>query len=169
MGGEIMPGGANGGKGLKIYLASRYTRREEMLGCAAELEAMGHEVTARWIRGNHQISDQGLSEEACAEERQRFAVEDAEDLFAAQCVVSFTEPPRSPFSRGGRHVEFGMGVTSGKKSIVVGHRENVFHCLPFIEFYPTWDEAKAALWEVSPKHAAEVIRAEEAALAEKGA
>jgi hypothetical protein len=33
----------------------------------------------------------------------------------------------------------------GKRCIVVGHRENVFHHLPFVEFYPDWDTAKQAL------------------------
>ena len=99
---------------------------------------MGFKVTSRWLNGNHQVSDDGLSAEAPAEQRQRFAAEDWEDLMAADMCISFTEPPRSNASRGGRHVEFGGAMAAGKTCYVVGHRENVFHCLPNVGFYETW-------------------------------
>lgn len=131
----------------KIYLAARYSRRDELAGYAEQLREMGYEVTSRWLNGNHQISDEGLSEEDSREERERFATEDFEDLASAGCVISFTEPPRSGNSRGGRHVEFGMAVALGHRLMVVGHRENVFHCLPRVEFYPVWASCLAALFE----------------------
>ncbi|PKN20407.1 MAG: hypothetical protein CVU71_01045 [Deltaproteobacteria bacterium HGW-Deltaproteobacteria-6] len=121
---------------MKIYLASRYIRIEEMRKVADTLRNVGHEITSRWINGNHQISDDGLSAEAKEEERSRFATEDYCDLTAADCCINFTEKPRSTNSRGGRHVEFGMAVQAGIRLIVVGPRENVFHYLPFIEWYP---------------------------------
>jgi len=129
----------------RIYLASRYSRFPEMRGYRSELEKAGFEVTSRWINGNHQIDDAGLSIQAKEAERLRFAQEDYDDLRAADVVISFTEAPRSSNSRGGRHVEHGMAVALGKRVIVVGHRENVFHCLPQVEFFPTWDEARGAL------------------------
>ena len=52
----------------------------------------------------------------------------------------FTEPPQSVYARGGRHVEFGVAVSSGKRLIVIGYRENVFHWLPQIEFYERWED-----------------------------
>ena len=130
---------------MKVYLASRYSRFEEMQGYRRELEAAGYVVTSRWIDGDHQIDDAGLSAEAKAEERTRFATEDCADLNAADLVISFTESPRSSNSRGGRHVEFGMAFAHGKRLIVVGHRENVFHCLPNVEFFSSWAEVRTAL------------------------
>ena len=121
---------------MKIYLASRYSKIDEMRRVAAMLILAGHEITSRWINGNHQISDDGLSAEAKEEERIRFATEDYSDLIAADCSINFTEKPRSTNSRGGRHVEFGIAMATGKRVIVVGPRENVFHCLPVIEWYP---------------------------------
>jgi hypothetical protein len=126
---------------MKIYLASRYSRREELCGYRSELEAMGHEVTSRWLNGNHQIDDAGLSLEAAAAERTRFAQEDWDDLMAADCCISFTEAPRSSNSRGGRHVEFGAAMAAGKVCVVIGPRENVFHCLPDVWWYPEWAAA----------------------------
>jgi len=125
----------------KVYLAARYSRREELCGYRKELEALGFTVTSRWLNGNHQVDDKGLSEEGLAEERERFAVEDWDDLFEADYCISFTEPPRSGNSRGGRHVEFGAAMAWNMTCIVVGHRENVFHCLPMVQFAETWPEA----------------------------
>ncbi len=126
---------------MKIYLASRYSRREELLKYAQDLKAFGIEVTSRWINGNHQIDYAGLSAEAKAAELQRFAEEDWEDLMAADCCVSFTEEPRSSNSRGGRHVEFGAALARGKQCVVIGPRENVFHCLTSVQIFPSWDDA----------------------------
>lgn len=130
---------------MKIYLASRYSRFREMQDYRRDLEARGHIVTSRWINGGHQIDDAGLSAQAKESERVRFAEEDLADLLAAECVVSFTEPPRSTNSRGGRHVEFGVAVGLGKRTIVVGSRENVFHCLPGVEFHLEWPQALDSL------------------------
>lgn len=130
---------------MKIYLASRYSRHVELRAYRGDLQTRGHTVTSRWINGDHQIDDQGLSAQAKESERIRFAQEDRDDLVGADCVISFTEAPRSSNSRGGRHVEHGMGLALGKRVIVVGHRENVFHCLPEVEFFKTWPEALAAL------------------------
>lgn len=152
---------------MKIYLASRYSRREELCGYREQLQAEGHEVTSRWLNGKHQISDAGVpisdsgealvegddgsSTHCAAQLRQHFAAEDIEDVQAAECIVSFTEPPRSGHSRGGRHVEFGIGLglaMAGETPpllIVVGHRENLFHWLPCVAFYATWEEALSEL------------------------
>lgn len=124
---------------MKIYLASRYSRREELLRYSQELEALGHIITSRWLTGNHELADRDDYLTAAQQaDRERFASEDWSDVKAADCVISFTEEPRGTTSRGGRHVEFGGALMAGKRTVVVGHRENVFHCLPEVEFYPTW-------------------------------
>ena len=88
----------------------------------------------------------GMSTQAGEVNRMQFAQEDYDDLCSADCVISFTEEPRTMSnSRGGRHVEHGMAIALGKRVIVVGHRENIFHCLPQVEFFPTWEDAQAAL------------------------
>src|SRR6266567_4784608 len=116
---------------MKIYLAARYSRLPEMQTYRDQLEGAGHKVTSRWVNGDHQVKDTTMSPaEAC-----RFAQEDWEDLLVADMVISFTEPSRSGHSRGGRHVEHGIALALRKRVVVVGHRENVFHCLPEVAFY----------------------------------
>lgn len=128
---------------MKIYLASRYSRLAEMQACREDLRAAGLVVTSRWVNGDHQASDNELG--GGGHLAARFAHEDMEDLAAADVVVSFTEPARTGPTRGGRHVEFGAALALGKRVIVVGHRENVFHSLPAVEFYPSWAQAYARL------------------------
>src|SRR4051812_16025064 len=140
--------------GVKVYLAARYSRREELCGYRAQLEAHGFVVTSRWLNGQHQldaagapIGDQGEQlveggegREAAAL-RRRFCEEDVTDVLDADILISFTEEPRKPSSnRGGRHVEFGIALGVNRsllahgdvpqfRLITIGHRENIFHWL----------------------------------------
>jgi hypothetical protein len=123
---------------MKIYLAARYSRHLELQEVRADLEKLGHVVTSRWINGGHQISDEGLSVQAKESERIRFATEDLMDLCEAQAIVAFTEIPRSANSCGGRHVELGVAIGRGMRVIVVGPRENVFCCLPSVEWHDNY-------------------------------
>jgi hypothetical protein len=104
-----------------IYLAARYGRRLELAAIARALTAAGHTITSRWLNGSH---DGRADVEA--------ALEDLQDIDAADTVVSFTEGPGAVpgRARGGRHVEFGYALARGHRCIVVGHRENVFHHVP---------------------------------------
>lgn len=154
---------------MKIYLAARYSRREELYEYRAQLQEMGHIVQARWLNGEHQLSDTGTpigedgaalvegqlrSGEKLSEREQsaraavlrtKFATDDWEDVNAAECVISFTEAPRSKANRGGRHVEYGIALANRARVIVIGHRENIFHWLPQVEFFETWEQAKGKL------------------------
>lgn len=130
--------------GIRIYLAGRYSRREELAGYAEEIRSLGYAVDCRWLLGTHQYGpDSDRAQEALEEHddmARRFALEDVEDLRRSDVVISFTEPPRKmSTNRGGRHVEFGLGLAYGKDVIVVGWRENAFHYLPDVQFFPTWE------------------------------
>jgi nucleoside 2-deoxyribosyltransferase len=141
---------------VRVYLAARYSRRLELCEYRDQLEYVGYEVTSRWLNGAHQVYLDGEplgpeqealieSGKASPEVRGRFAAEDWADVTEADIVISFTEPPRSKASRGGRHVEFGAALALAKRCVVVGFRENVFHCLPEVEFFETFADAFAAL------------------------
>lgn len=120
---------------MKFYLAARYSAQERMRECASDLANLGHRVMSSWITGKHDGWQSGPA-----------ALEDVQDLAHSDCVISFTEEPRTlTDSRGGRHVEFGMAWAFGKRLIIVGWRENVFHHLPNVEFYPNWPSALAEI------------------------
>ncbi len=147
---------------MRIYLASRYSRREELCVYRVALNQLGFDVQARWLDGNHQLDNSGkpIGEqgEALVEGngdlteknavlRAKFALDDYEDVIGADAQVNFTEAPRSSANRGGRHVEFGIALALKKPVIVVGHRENIFHCLPQVQFAENFDAAILALTE----------------------
>lgn len=157
---------------MNIYLASRYSRRLELCRYRDQLQALGFRVTSRWLNGEHQISDSGQPigehgerlvegddgsmSEVAAILRLSFAREDVADVLQSNIVINFTEPPRSNASRGGRHVEFGLalglnlqaaryGLGWRTRLVVIGYRENLFHWLPEVEFFPTWEACLKSL------------------------
>lgn len=132
------------GELMRIYLASRYSRITEMRNYTAQLAEIGHEVTSRWVHRAYQIVTDEYKDDLHHLEA-RCAEEDLEDLRAAECIICFSEPPRSTTSRGGRHVEFGAAVAWGTRLILVGPRENVFHYVPQVEVYETWEELRQFL------------------------
>ena len=123
---------------MRIYLAARNYRLDELRQYADDLQMMGHQVTSRWLQGQHQAP--GPLDHP---EWSSIAQEDVDDLAAADAVISITEPARG--GGGGRHVEFGLGLAWGKRMLLVGVTEHLFHTLPSVEAYPTWSDALAGL------------------------
>jgi nucleoside 2-deoxyribosyltransferase len=111
---------------MKLYLAAMFSRREEMSKIADILKDFGFEITARWVYGG----EDGLT-------REQIALLDIEDVDKADAVVSFSQPYGTPTPGGGRHVEFGYGLAKGKRTILIGERECVFHHHPDVAAYPT--------------------------------
>lgn len=120
---------------MKIYLAARFSKRHILQAWQIELEKLGHEIVSRWsMRGSDHMKSPGLSERASESERARFAKEDIEDINNCDCVISLMEEPRND-GRGGRHVEFGYALAKGKRLMIVGDKETVFHDLPEVEVF----------------------------------
>jgi hypothetical protein len=113
---------------------------------AKELREVGYVVDCRWLQGLHQLHPNAKEVEQCGDnipmEAQPFAQDDVEDLTASDAIVFFSEPPEAYSKRGGRHVEFGIAIALNKILIVIGIRENIFHCLPQVKQYQTWEEFK---------------------------
>jgi nucleoside 2-deoxyribosyltransferase len=134
---------------FKAYVAARFSRGDELSGYRDELEKLGVEVTSRWLNGGHEWVGT-VDEDIPVEQQAIFAKEDLEDIDAAEVFICFTESPSSPYARGGRHVEFGYALAKKMPIVVVGHRENVFYCLPYpqVAFVETWEEALVLLYEI---------------------
>lgn len=123
-------------KPMRVYVAARWNRKLEMAGIAQLLRNDGHEVTARWVDDG----EKGLS-------RESNALMDMGDLAAADVLLTFTENKGSFNTGGGRHTEFGMAYVLGKKCVVVGDREQIFHHLPGVTVFPEWGQARDYLKE----------------------
>jgi nucleoside 2-deoxyribosyltransferase len=118
---------------VKVYLAARFSDRHYMELVADRLKTHGFEITSRWVYGG----EEGLT-------REQIAVLDIDDVDTADAVISFTQPFGTMTKGGGRHVEFGYGMARGKRLILIGERENVFHHFPGVEIYATLDDFLAA-------------------------
>jgi hypothetical protein len=126
---------------VKVYLAARYSRHPEMQDVRDILGWLGHTVTSRWIDlhggkypGSFVPEQLNRDPEYCG----KIAQVDLDDLEAADVVISFTEAGGG--GKGGRHVEFGIAIGRGKRLIIIGPREHVFHTLPGVEWYPSWQD-----------------------------
>jgi hypothetical protein len=118
-----------------VYFAARYSRREELNGFRAELEALGIEVTSRWL-----ATEPRLRSSYSEDDWRELGLIDQEDVLAADTLVCFTEAAGDG-GNGGRHAELGMALALGRRVIVVGRREHIFHYLPEVEIVDSWPEA----------------------------
>lgn len=129
---------------MKIYLAARYGRKDELGGYARDLETLEMQCTSRWLH----MHERAKSDELPSFDEQRlWAAEDLQDIEAADLVICFTEKKDSKHSRGGRHVEAGFAIASGKPVICVGPIENIFYALPQVTVVENWLEAVKILME----------------------
>jgi len=135
----------------RIYIAARFSRRAEANALGHHLKARDGIITSRWTKPDcDHVMPTGLSRQAEDGERQRFALEDVDDVRAANWTISLMEDPRSN-GRGGRHVEFGLAIAFGHRLTIIGPRETVFHHLPNVEHFETADAFIASLPETLTK------------------
>jgi hypothetical protein len=130
---------------VRYYFAGRYSRHAELAGYRDQLELIpGAEVTSRWIDCHDGELEASYTPEvlnADPEACWRHGQADMEDLDAADAIVSFTGDGGG--GKGGRHIEHGWAIGqwmamehSAFRLIIVGPRENIFHCHPATEVYP---------------------------------
>lgn len=109
---------------MKIYIASRdqmaARHLRELLG------GRGHAVTARWL--DHPGYTGMPASDA---EKVAAAVENLGDIREADLLLLRSEPDGS-FVPGGKHVETGVALALGKRVIVLGCPENLFHWHPLV-------------------------------------
>ena len=117
-------------------MAAKFRRRHELQGRRAELTRLGHIVTSRWI---DQKEDTENADTAAI---------DLADIEAADCLLSFSEVPRTE-GRGGRHCELGIAIGMNKGVIVIGHREHIFAHLPEVLHFEYWMDFMATMQQPS--------------------
>jgi nucleoside 2-deoxyribosyltransferase len=122
---------------VSVYLAAGFSRKDEIAEKSKELRLLGVQVTSTWpweeVPANCTLAD-------CSDTyHQDNAARDIAEINAADSIILFTQDPTKPFCRGGRMHEFGYAHARGKRLVVVGPRENIFHYLPTVNVYPTWE------------------------------
>ena len=122
---------------MKLYIAGFFDTRERLYPIRDRLKAMGHVVTSRWLGEDLTADYQIKSEEYWIECAKR----DKEDILRADVILIDT---LDVTPRGGREVEYGIAMMTGKLCYVVGPLRNVFHRLAHRHFH-TWEECIHAL------------------------
>ena len=135
---------------MLYYFASRYSNHPLMRECRDQLEAAipGAKVVAHWIDCHNEELEQSYTPEALNADPEgcwRRGRADLQDLLLADALVSFT----GAGGKGGRHIEHGFAMAmnhffGAPRIVIVGARENVFHCDPEVEVYATFAEFLAA-------------------------
>ena len=113
-----------------VYLSARFRRREELNEYRQALEECGVEVTSRWLTETTPELTEGAWRELASKDR--------EDIERAEVLVLFADAGKAG---GGKHVEFGIALTLGKRMIVVGTAENLFQRLPEVDVVEAWNDA----------------------------
>jgi nucleoside 2-deoxyribosyltransferase len=121
------------------YLAAAFSRRAEIRAYRDELQTKipNSTVTSRWINNDGKWAQDFTTNtlnnapHTCAP----IAQGDLDDIADANTLILFTGT-----GRGGRHVEFGYALALDKRLIAIGTREIIFHTLPIVEVYPSWED-----------------------------
>lgn len=112
-----------------------------------EIHQLGHMVTSRWIdQHGGDLLESIVADKlnAAPDECTRYAENDIADLAVADMVISFTSADGG--GKGGRHWELGFAYGfGGKRLIIIGPRENIFHTL-IPEIWPDWPTARGAIF-----------------------
>lgn len=124
---------------MNIYLASRFALQQEHLPRIKLIESIGHKVTSRWITEEPALTDE--DDPNIARDRADWAQRDVEDVMDADLLIFWAEGPDVPGrARGGRHVEFGIAVVWGIHIWVIGPQENIFHYLPTVRHFDSFND-----------------------------
>lgn len=112
-----------------IYIAAKFEMRPVLVAITPLIAATCHEILSSWLfrRG---------SAEAVQEAR-----EDLEDLAAATLFILDTSFPGG----SGCEVELGFALARGIPVWIVGPQRNIFHHLPTIRFFASWQEVLCEL------------------------
>lgn len=132
---------------MRVYIAAPYSMKDTIKQEADDLLKYNITCTSSWVMEPHKPTTQ--MQELPHATHQGYALQDVVDVSSADVLVFHTDPTKA-LVRGGRHVEFGMAVLIGTQRTmpiyVVGmEEENIFHHLPQVVHFPTWDEVLVRL------------------------
>lgn len=123
---------------MNIYIAGRYSRRDEFRQVRDKLIKRGHTVTSRWLDENEPLNSQ--MGQHSSEWYVATQCVDLTDVELADAILFFAEDPLVGTPRGGRHVEFGFALGLGQRIHVIGPKENVFHYNPMVTHYSSLED-----------------------------
>lgn len=134
---------------MRVYLAGRFGDRFLLRQVRASLQAMGVEVTSRWLDEDGRPDDPQWDETGYAI---RCATRDIIDICVGDALILYTQSivdeglaNGGTANRGGLYHEFGYAHCladqfGDMRLILVGPKTHVFTYLPEVEQLETWEE-----------------------------
>lgn len=123
---------------MKFYLAAQFSWKENIASKKKQLEELGHTVTSTWT---DEVAAANCSlKDFPPDYHEKMALRDFEEIEAAEAIVLFSVDADTLTRRGGRHVEFGYAAGRGKTLYVIGPKENIFHHIPGVHQFDTWEQ-----------------------------
>lgn len=109
-----------------IYIAGVYEDRQKLQYWKQEFEREGHLVKASWLfeQADRGTLDNNAEAAVC--------IRDLQDIDDCDTIIIFGDAARR--GQGGRNVELGYAIGTGKLIIAVGFRENPFWYHPAVVF-----------------------------------
>lgn len=108
---------------MKLYFAAPFERRDELGWLADRVHASTrHKVVASWLWRKDEVAADRLDAEV--ERCREIADTDEADIKSCDLLVGFYD---GKLCRGGCMVELGIARGAGKRVLVVGVRQTVFH------------------------------------------
>lgn len=111
----------------KVFLAARYSRRQELRLYAQLLANCGVQVTSRWI-----WSDDPCFDTLELTSKEMLCMSDVNDLLDADSLILFNPKGRN----GGCDAEFGMSIVLQLEKYIVGPRSHLYTYWPGTKYYP---------------------------------
>jgi len=123
---------------VKIYIAAKFARREDMRPMRDMIWGVGHEVVSTWL--DEVKRPDGMDSVTF---KKKLAIKDLAEVISADLLILDTY---NPSETGGKEVEFGiaLGRFQTKLMWIVGPKRNVFHELAD-RVFDTWAQAIDAL------------------------
>lgn len=112
---------------MRIYLASRWSRRNELRTYAGALRSLGHQVTARWLYEHERTDDPKLLKE--------YALHDMADITHSDTFVYFAPAGQ----HGGSRVELGFALALRKRVFLIGEPDGQFSYLDEVMSFADWN------------------------------
>ncbi len=102
---------------MTVYIAAPYPLIKQARALMMQLHEAGINCTSSWL-----IEDS-------MEDTEEAALLDLADIDRCDVFVAMNPESYRNAGTGGRHVEYGYALKSGKPIVVIGSRTNVFHRL----------------------------------------
>jgi len=113
------------GATITVYLAGRTEDLAAVRTLRDRLKELGVRCTSRWLEPGGIVENPRAGALRCLM-----------DIASADVVVLVNLKRVHRSGTGGRHVETGIALASGKPIVVLGERENVFHHMPRVHCVP---------------------------------